>query len=77
MKMIVSNSIGKTKLNFDDIRDLILAKEMRTIDSDEVLSSRTALNVDNQGRGNIRYEKSSNRGGAKSKHKGKSRPYFG
>ena len=76
MRMVVSNFVGKTKLNFDDIRDLILAKEMRTIDSGEVLGSRTALNVDNQGRGNIRYERSSNRGGAKSKHKGKSRPHF-
>ena len=29
MRMAVSNSTGKAKLNFDDIRDLILAEEVK------------------------------------------------
>ena len=51
-------------MNFDDIRDLILAKDMRRIDLGEVFGSRSTLNVDNRGR-------------SKSKHRGKSKPYSG
>ena len=47
MKMAVSNFVGKAKLNFDDTRDLILAEEVRRIDSSEVFGSRSALNVEN------------------------------
>ena len=77
MKMAVSNSIGKAKLNFDDTRDLILAEEVRRIDSSEVFGSGSALNVENQGRGNRKDDRSSNRAKSKSRHRGKSRPYSG
>ena len=33
MIMAMNNSVGKTKLNFDDTRDLILAVKVRRIDS--------------------------------------------
>ena len=47
MRMTVSNSFEKAKLKFDDIRDLILAKKVRKIDSCDFLGSRSALNVNN------------------------------
>ena len=75
--MAVSNSVKKAKLNFDDIRDLILAEEVRKIDSGEVFGSGSALNVENRGRGNRKDDRSSNRGRSKSRHKGKSMPHFG
>ena len=76
-RMTVSNSIGKAKLNFDDTRDLILAEEVRRIDSGEVFGSGFALNVENRGRGNRKDDRSSNRAKSKSRHKGKSRPHSG
>ena len=39
MRMAVSNSSGKAKLKYDDIRDLVLAEEMRRKDSGELLGS--------------------------------------
>ena len=75
--MTVSNSTGKAKLNFDDTRDLILAEEVKRIDSCEVFGSGYALNVENQDRGNRKDDRSSNRGRSKSKHRGKSRPHSG
>ena len=73
MRMAISNSAGKAKLNFDDTRDLILAEEVRRIDSGEVFGSGSALNVENRGRGNRKDDRSSNRGRSKSRHRGKSR----
>ena len=46
MRMAVSNSVGKAKLKYDDIRDLVLAEEVRRKDSGKLLGSRSALNVD-------------------------------
>ena len=63
----MSNSTGKTKLKFDDIRDLILVEEVRRIDSDEFLGSGSTLNVDNQGKSNRKDDRSSNRGRSKSR----------
>ena len=60
MRMVVSNFVGKAKLNFDDTRDLILAEEVRRIDSGEVFGSGSTLNVENQGRGNRNDDRSSN-----------------
>ena len=77
MRIVVSNSVGKAKLNFDDTRDLILAEEVRRIDSGEVFGSGSALNVENRGRGNRKDDRSSNRGRSKSRHRGKSRPHSG
>ena len=75
--MVVSNSARKAKLNFDDTRDLILAEEVRRIDSGEIFGLKSALNVENQGRGNRKDDRSSNRGRSKSRHKDKSRSHFG
>lgn len=45
----MSNSIGEMKLKYDDIRDLILAEQVRRKDSTEILSSGFALNVGTRG----------------------------
>ena len=58
IRMAVSNSAEKEKLNFDDTRDLILAEEVRRIDSGEVFGSGSALNVENRGRGNRKDDRS-------------------
>ena len=39
MRMAVSNSTGKEKVKYNDIRDLILAEEIRRRDADETLGS--------------------------------------
>ncbi|KAB5521580.1 hypothetical protein DKX38_025899 [Salix brachista] len=70
MRMAVSNSAGKSKLNYDDIRDLILAEEVRRRDSGEISGSRSALNVDSRGRAQNR---NLNRGRSKSRGISKSR----
>ncbi|KAB5537804.1 hypothetical protein DKX38_015337 [Salix brachista] len=70
MRMVVSNSAGKSKLNYDDIRDLILAEEVRRRDSGEISGSRSALNVDSRGRAQNR---NLNRGRSKSRGISKSR----
>ena len=77
MRMVVSNSVEKAKLNFDDTKDLILAEEVKRIDSGEVFGSGSVLNVENRGRGNRKDDRSSNRGRSKSRHRGKSRPHSG
>ncbi|KAG6525408.1 hypothetical protein ZIOFF_015364 [Zingiber officinale] len=46
MQAVVSNSVGNTKLNFNDVRDRILAEEVRIIDSGEMLASNSALNIE-------------------------------
>lgn len=72
MRMAVSNSAGKSKLNYDDIRDLILAEEVRRRDSGEISGLSSALNIESRGRAQYRY---SNRG--RSKSRGKSKPRLG
>ena len=54
MRMVVSNSIGKEKLKYNDIRDLILAEEIRRRDAGETLGFGSALNLETRGRGNDR-----------------------
>ena len=63
--MAVSNSIGKEKLKYNDIRDLILAEEIRRRDASETLRSSSALNLETRGRGN---DRNSNRGRSKSRN---------
>ena len=63
--MAVSNSTGKEKLKYNDIRDLILAEEIRKRDASETLGSSSTLNLKTRGRGN---DKNSNRGRLKSKN---------
>ena len=75
--MVVSNSVGKIKLKYDDIRDLVLAEEVRRKDSGELLGLGSALNVDYREKGNNRDYKSSNKGRLKSKNRGKNRSYSG
>ena len=52
--MAVSNSTGKEKLKYNDIRDLILAEEIRRRDACETSGSSSALNLETRGRGNNR-----------------------
>ena len=54
MRMVVSNSTGKEKLKYNDIRDLILAEEIRRRDAGETSGSGSALNHETRGRGNDR-----------------------
>ena len=54
MRMAVSNSTGKEKLKYNDIRDLILAEEIRRKDAGESSGSGFALNLETRGRGNDR-----------------------
>ena len=63
--MTISNSTGKEKLKYNDIRDLILAEEIRRRDTGETSGSGSALNLETRGRGN---DRNSNRGRSKSRN---------
>ena len=65
MRMVVSNSTGKEKLKYNDIRDLILAEKIRIRDAGETSGSSFALNLETKGRGN---DRNSNRGRSKSRN---------
>ena len=54
MRMVVSNYIGKEKLKYNDIRDLILAEEIRRRDASETSRSSYTLNLETRGRDNDR-----------------------
>ena len=54
MRMTVSNSTRKEKLKYNDIRDLILAKEICRRDTGETLGSDSTINLKTKGRGNDR-----------------------
>ena len=43
--MAVSNSAGKAKLKYDDIRDLVMVEEVCKKDSGELLGSGSVLNA--------------------------------
>ncbi|KAB5561215.1 hypothetical protein DKX38_006172 [Salix brachista] len=49
MRTTISNSAGKSKLNYDDIRDLILGEEVRRRDAGESSTSGSTLNVETRG----------------------------
>ena len=68
--MAVSNSIGKEKMKYNDIQDLILAEEIRRRDVSETLGSSFALNLETRGRNN---DRNSNRGRLKSKNSNRNR----
>ena len=70
MRMVVSNSTGKEKLKYNDIRDLILAKEIRRRDAGEASGSGFALNLEIRGRSN---DRNSNRGRSKSRNSNRNR----
>ena len=65
MRIVVRNPTVKEKLKYNDIRDLVLAKEIRRRDAGETLGSGSALNLKTRGRGN---DKNSNRGRSKSRN---------
>ena len=52
--MTISNSTGKEKLKYNNIRDLILAEEICRRDADETSRSGSVLNLETKGRGNDR-----------------------
>uniref|UniRef100_A0A7N2RFG7 Integrase catalytic domain-containing protein n=1 Tax=Quercus lobata TaxID=97700 RepID=A0A7N2RFG7_QUELO len=56
MRMAVSNSTGKEKLKYNDIRDLILTEEIRRRDAGESSGSGSALNLETRGRGHFRNQ---------------------
>ncbi|KAG2715942.1 hypothetical protein I3760_03G102900 [Carya illinoinensis] len=64
MRTAVSNSYGKTKMKYQDIRDHILSEEVRRRDTGEASTSSSTLNLETRGRGASR---SSNRGRSKSR----------
>ena len=68
--MAVSNSTGKEKLKYNDIRDLILAEEIRRRDVGETSGSGSALNLETRGKGN---DRNSNRGRSKSRNSNRNR----
>ena len=63
--MTVSNSTGKEKLKYNDIRDLVLVEEICRRDASETSRSSSALNLETRGRGN---DENSNRGRSKSRN---------
>ena len=63
MRMAVSNSTGKEKLKYNDIRDLILAEEICRRDAGETSCSSSTLNLKTRGRSN---DRNSNWGRSKS-----------
>ena len=65
IKMVVSNSTGKEKLKYNDIRDLILTEEIRRRDASETSGSGSALNLETRGKGN---DRNSNQGRSKSRN---------
>ena len=54
MRMAVSNSIGKEKLKYNDIRYLILGEEIHGRDAGESSRSGSALNLETKSKGNDR-----------------------
>ena len=49
--------MGKEKLKYNDIRDLILAEEIRRRDAGKTTGSGSALNLETRGKGNDRNSK--------------------
>ncbi|RVX16095.1 Retrovirus-related Pol polyprotein from transposon TNT 1-94 [Vitis vinifera] len=65
MRMAISNSTGKEKLKYNDIRDLILAEEIRRRDAGETSRFGSALNLETRDKGN---DRNSNRGRSNSRN---------
>ena len=70
MRMGVSNSTGKEKLKYNDIRDLVLVEKICRRDASETSRSGSALNLETKCRDN---DKNSNRGKSKSKNSNRKR----
>ena len=54
MRMAISNSTGKEKLKYNDIRDLILVEKIHRRDTGETSKSGSTLNLEIRGRDNDR-----------------------
>ena len=54
MRMTVSNSVGKSKLKYDDIRDLILSEEVRRRDANIDNTQDQAFVTENKSKGRSR-----------------------
>ena len=65
MRMAVSNSTGKEKLKYNNIRDLVLVGEIHRRDAGQTSGSGSALKLETRGKGN---DRNSNRGRSKSKN---------
>ena len=70
IRMAISNSTGKEKLKYNDIRDLILVEEIRRKNAGEISGSSSALNLETKGMGN---DRNSNRGRSKSRNSNRNR----
>ena len=62
MGMAISNSTGKEKLKYNDIRDLVLAEEIRIRDAGKTSGFGSVLNLKTRSRGN---DRNSNQGRSK------------
>jgi ribosomal protein L19E len=69
----VSSSAGKSKLKYEDIRDLIVSEKMHIRDFSEASCSSAALNLETRGKG---YGRKSGQGRSRSR-KGRSESGFG
>ncbi|RVW51035.1 Retrovirus-related Pol polyprotein from transposon TNT 1-94 [Vitis vinifera] len=56
MRMTISNSTGKEKLKYNDIRDLILAEEICRRNAGETSGSGSALNLETRGKGHFKRQ---------------------
>ena len=70
MRMAVSNSMGKEKLKYNDMQDLILVEEIHRRDAGETSGSGSVLNLETRDRGN---DINSNRGRSKSRNSNRNR----
>ena len=73
MRMTVSNSTGKEKLKYNNIWDLILAKEICRKDASETSRFGYVLNLETRGRGN---DRNSNQGKSKLRNSNRNRSKF-
>jgi hypothetical protein len=71
--MALSNSAGKIKLSYEDVRDLLLSEEVRRKDAGETFGSSATLNLEAKGRS---QDRNSVRSRSKSR-KGRSKSKFG
>ncbi|KAJ0079882.1 hypothetical protein Patl1_23565 [Pistacia atlantica] len=73
MRVAISNSTSSVKLKLTDVKDKILAEEVRWKDSGDITSN--ALNVETRGKG---YDRNSSRGRGRSKSRNeRSKSRFG
>ena len=68
MRAAITNSIENAKLKFIDVKNVILAEEVRRKDSGEASTSNSALNVNNRGRSSERNLNKDNGPQVKSKN---------